>query len=43
MVKTELEIEIRAMGRIWAYGATADRFFYPMPCVAASGRGRVWQ
>ncbi|MFJ8495240.1 carbohydrate binding domain-containing protein [Streptomyces sp. NPDC094038] len=28
--RTELEIEIRAMGRIWAYGPTADKFFYPM-------------
>ncbi|WP_369188785.1 carbohydrate binding domain-containing protein [Streptomyces sp. R08] len=28
--RTELEIEICAMGRIWAYGATADKFFYPM-------------
>ncbi|MEV6512334.1 carbohydrate binding domain-containing protein [Streptomyces sp. NPDC051642] len=28
--KTELQVEIRAMGRIWAYGATTDKFFYPM-------------
>ena len=28
--RTELEIEIRAMGRIWAYGPTVDKFFYPM-------------
>nr|WP_133999015.1 Tat pathway signal sequence domain protein [Streptomyces sp. 846.5] len=28
--RTELEIEIRAMGRIWAYGATAAKFFSPM-------------
>ncbi|MET7745564.1 carbohydrate binding domain-containing protein [Streptomyces sp. NPDC005385] len=28
--RTQLKFEIRAMGRIWAYGSTADKFFYPM-------------
>ncbi len=25
-----LEVEIRALGRIWAYGGTPDRFYHPM-------------
>jgi len=28
--QSEVQLEILSMGRIWAYGATADKFFQPM-------------